>query len=220
MEPRNRFVLLSVSATKTALQEALPSGIIHLATHGFFDQEGTTDSLFSSFLIFAGYNRWARTKILSEEFGNGILTADEISRMDLRNCGLVVLSSCQSGLESDQGGTMQGLISAFSAAGASWIVSSLWHVDDYATSILMDAFYASMFDRQLPVPDALRTAKHYLRTVTVDELWENGWLELPDGLPVSEETRKNIERLKNSNGRRKPFSDERFWGGFVCHKCK
>ena len=86
------------AATKFALQDALPCRIIHLATHGVFDDQLETDSLYASHLVFAGYNKWVSNKTESSYCGNGVLTADEISRMDLKKTELVVLSACQSGI--------------------------------------------------------------------------------------------------------------------------
>ncbi len=208
------------AATKYALQLALPCRIIHLATHGVFDQQMETDSLYSSHLVFSGYNKWIREKQESAGCGNGVLTADEISRMDLHETALVVLSACQSGLGSTSYGSTQGLMSAFSAAGVRWIVSHMWHASDFATPVLMDAFYRAHLNLGLEVPQALRYAKNYLRCVTVGELRRNGWLETPGESRLSQDSMAAIMALRNANDRRKPFSDEFYWGGFVVHKSR
>lgn len=204
-------------ATKFALEQALPCGIIHLATHGAFDTEMETDALYSSYLIFAGYNRWVTNKTESTHCGNGVLTADEISRMDLRGTELVVLSACQSGMGSASDGTVQGLISAFSAAGVRWVVSHMWKANDFAAAVLMEAFYEGYLDRKLPVPEALDRAKEYLRDVTVGELRQKGWFRT-DGL--SEDSSRLLAQCAASPDRRRLFADEVYWGGFVAHRCK
>ena len=62
---------------------------------------------------------------------------------------LVVLSACQTGLGSGAladvpaGDDWVGLTRAFLHAGARHVVATLWPVDDWATSALMDRFYAA-----------------------------------------------------------------------------
>lgn len=208
------------AATKYALQDALPCRVIHLATHGLFDEEMETDSLYSSHLVFAGYNKWVQNKTESEYCGNGVLTADEISRMDLKKTELVVLSACQSGLGDTSYGSVRGLLSAFSAAGARWIVSHMWKANDFATAILMDAFYDALQNKGYNVPDALQYAKQYLKNVTIDILSRNGWLDLPDNGRFTKSAIKEAKDMQNWPQNDKPFEDEYFWGGFTVHKSR
>lgn len=207
------------AATKYAFLDALPSGIIHLATHGVFDTDREMDPIYGAYLIFAGYNRWVTQKTESEGCGNGILTADEISRADLRRTALVVLSACNSGMGSVNYGTIQGLVSAFSATGVRWVVSHLWKANDFATAIVMDMFYEAYQSYAMEVPDALRYAKQYLRRVTVGQLRDRGWFNPRQTWMLSQEARAELEWWSKTNDRRKPFAEERYWGGFVCHRC-
>lgn len=208
------------SATKYALQDALPCNIIHLATHGIFDEEMETDSLYSSHMVFAGYNKWVKQQTESSGCGNGVLTADEISRMDLHKTELVVLSACQSGLGDTSYRSTRGLLSAFSAAGARWIICHMWEASDFATPILMDAFYDAYLNKGKDVPEALQYAKSYLRNLTVGEMRNAGWLDLPQDDRLSSDTKQRILTLQAANDRRKPFADEFYWGGFTVHKSR
>jgi CHAT domain-containing protein len=208
------------AATKYALQNALPCSMIHLATHGVFDDRLETDSLYASHLVFAGYNTWVARKTESSYCGNGVLTADEISRMDLKKTELVVLSACQSGLGDTSYRSVRGLLSAFSAAGARWVISHMWQASDFSTPILMDAFYNAYLNKGMDVPDALRYAKNYLRTATIGELRRNGWLELPAHIRFSEDIREAIADMRCWDDRETPFADEFFWGGFTVHKSR
>lgn len=207
-------------ATKYALLDALPSGVVHLATHGVFDTKMASNALYSSYLVFAGYNSWVCGKPTDETHGNGILTADEISRLDMRGTDLVVLSACRTGLEDAAYGSVQGLLSAFSAAGVRWIVSHMWKASDIASPILMEAFYEAYLGRGMDVPRALQYAREYLRTVTVGQLRRAGWLDRLVDDRLGPQARMELERLRRANDRRRCFEDEYYWGGFVCHRCK
>lgn len=212
---------LAQDATKYALQEALPCGIIHLATHGVFDVSMRSDSLYSSYLVFAGYNKWVIGHMESRYCGNGVLTADEMSRMDMHRTELVILSACQSGLGNTSRGSLQGMLSAFSAAGVHWVISHMWKASDFASAILMDAFYDAYLSRGMDVPDALQYAKDYLRNVTVGELRAKGWLNQRIDSRLDDNAAKEMERIRQCRiDRRRFFEDVSYWGGFVCHKCR
>ena len=58
---------------------------------------------------------------------------------------------------------MHGLRRAFELAGARSIVMSLWKVDDEATQVLMNNFYANLIAGEAPA-SALRAAQLELRT--------------------------------------------------------
>lgn len=80
---------------------------------------------------------------LREAGGNdGILTAEEVTTMDLMGTAMVVISACESGLGEAKGGEgVFGLRRAFTLAGAQSLVMSLWSVPDVATRELMELLY-------------------------------------------------------------------------------
>lgn len=127
-------------------------GLLHLATHGFFNQplnitnqaEHETEAMNSSGLYFAGAQNtlWGEPGRNMKE--DGILTAQEISTLDLRGLRLAVLSACETGKGSIGPDGVFGLQRGFKQAGAEGLMMSLWKVDDKATQILMEEFYKNL----------------------------------------------------------------------------
>ena len=102
---------------------------LHFATHGIFDEF----SPLASGLLLA-----------SDESNDGILTVGELYDLEL-NAELVTLSACETALGSvANGDDVVGFTRGFLYAGTNSIVSSLWKVDDAATSQLMQLFYKNM----------------------------------------------------------------------------
>lgn len=137
------------------------SSIIHIATHGFYYSEGDarkkdyfqkfTDQSYSYIsplrragLVLAGGNHVWLGESVSDEAEDGVLTASEISNMNLTNTELLVLSACQTGLGEINSDGVYGIQRAFKLSGVKTIIMSLWEVDDKATSIMMTNFYQNL----------------------------------------------------------------------------
>ena len=161
-EKKQSNIFLGKDATKAALSTSVPPGILHIATHGFFnvpkitkkapkkpqkikinrsrkEDEAITstysfdhDPMFQSGLALAGAN-------VSKD---GILTAYEAASLNLQGTELVVLSACETGLgKIEEGEGVFGLQRAFFVAGAKSIIMSLWKVPDEPTQKLFELFY-------------------------------------------------------------------------------
>lgn len=135
--------------------------IIHLATHGFFWNENDAKkrdyvtflnnmqnlkseedkALTRSGLFFSGANVGLRGDSLPDDVEDGVLTALELSNMNLGHVDMVVMSACDSGLGETSGEGVFGLQRGFKLAGANTLLMSLWKVDDTATQLLMTNFY-------------------------------------------------------------------------------
>jgi tetratricopeptide (TPR) repeat protein len=202
-------------ATKAKVREALGKvRYAHLATHGFFAEESSKNAmnarskpdaffgregvtgwhpLLLSGIVLAGANREPKE---GEE--DGILTALEVSEMELPKLELVVLSACETGLGKTAGGEgLLGLQRAFAVAGARTVVASLWQVDDRATRALMGDFYTAAWDTEKVVSraEALRQAQLKM---------------LKDGA-----ARGGIVKLKPPRGKPTPRLPPYYWAGFV-----
>jgi CHAT domain-containing protein len=151
--------------------------ILHLATHGFSfpapqPQENeplkmafrtAEHPLIRSGLVLAGANPAWTGKQNSNLPEDGILTAYEISNMQLNGIQLVVLSACETGL-GDVRGTegVYGLQRAFKMAGVSYLVVSLWQIPDAQTTVFMTYFYENLLNKQ-PIRQAFTRAQNQMK---------------------------------------------------------
>ena len=122
--------------------------LLHIATHGFFEPVDTIlnsdQSLNLSGLLLAGANNIWTNRPVPEGVEDGVLTAKEISNMDLRDADMVVLSACQTGLGEITDEGVFGLQRGFKKAGVHTLIMSLWSVDDNATQLMMTEFYSNL----------------------------------------------------------------------------
>jgi hypothetical protein len=131
---------VGAEASREALFRLAPEArLIHLATHS---RANADDPLQGSL-----------------DLADGHLTLPDIYALRLTHSPLVVLSSCCSGLgQASPGNEPISLATAFSAAGASSVLSSLWPVDDEQTRELFDDFYSALAAGKSPL-QSLRAAQ-------------------------------------------------------------
>lgn len=155
-------ILSGRDASKSALLGIKSPSVLHVATHGFFlggeggagirargleldstaapVESGPVDPLLRSGLVLAGANLHGQGTA-----DDGVVTALEVSDMDLRGTRLVVLSACETGIgDIELGDGVYGLRRALAVAGAETQVMSLWKVDDEATRDLMVSYYRKL----------------------------------------------------------------------------
>ncbi|BAY81485.1 TPR repeat-containing protein [Calothrix parasitica NIES-267] len=125
----NTTALTGDEATETAIKAKLPqAGLIHLATHGLFDDfQGLQSSI----------------ALAPSSQDNGLLTASEILDIKL-NADLVVLSACNTGRGRITGDGVIGLSRSLISAGVPSVLVSLWSVPDSPTASLMTDFYQNL----------------------------------------------------------------------------
>ena len=151
------WVLLGANASEENFKRNAPGKkVVHMATHGYYApyqreaslrKYGMSETfvgenpLLLSGLFLAGANLHG---VGAESLGveDGILTAEEVTGMDLEGTKWVVLSACESGLgEVKSGEGVYGLRRAFQMAGARTVISALWPVSDKTTSEMMSYLY-------------------------------------------------------------------------------
>lgn len=147
--------------------------IIHIATHGFYyhPQEaaritalrGYKDAMLLSGLILSGGNAGWRGIGLPAGVMDGILTAAEISSLNLKGSGLVVLSACETGKGKVTSEGLYGLQRAFKKAGTQTIIMTLWPVSDLVTKKFMVYFYKNLVKYKWNKRKAFKSAKSQIR---------------------------------------------------------
>jgi CHAT domain-containing protein/Tfp pilus assembly protein PilF len=169
-------MLIGPDATKDSLLGLTSPGVLHIATHGFFDGEpgpglaarglgksvgqNECQSRSDNPLLRAGL-ALATSSTHSPE--DSLVTALEMAGLDLWGTQLVVLSACETGRgEVKLGQGVYGLQRALVVAGAQTVVTSLWRVDDQVTRQLMEGYYQNLLSGQGRV-EALRSAMKTLR---------------------------------------------------------
>ena len=167
-----RQTLVGPEATKSALAAVSAPRILHLATHAFFlngttmatrdASEGvasrvdTLPALRCGLVLCAANSRRTLSWKLPDD---GIMTALELSEVDLQHTELVVLSGC----ETARGGarireTVNGLALACHLAGSRTVIASRWRVPDLASSLLFDFFYQDLVHEHTTPESALRNS--------------------------------------------------------------
>ena len=195
---------------------------LHLATHGFFNPLTLRPALGSpavgagagpfggqgvvgfhpgllSGLVLTGGNR-------QPEPGqdDGILTALEVAELDLMDVDLVVLSASDTGLGPIAPGEGSlGFVRAFQVAGVRSVVASLWKVNDTATQVLMERFYANLWQKKMEKLEALREAQLWM--LREGQQWRPTTMEDRGLVPLDE------PQFSDKSGRLRPF----FWAAFV-----
>jgi CHAT domain-containing protein len=127
-------VLSGGQVTKVALNtgERLNKRIVHFATHGILNATTPSDSYIQLATAAAP--------------GQDRLTVGEVWDLPLKKVTLVTLSACESALgdKEPDGGEITTLAEAFSSAGATTVLASLWSVGDESTKELMVEFYGQL----------------------------------------------------------------------------
>lgn len=168
--------------------------IIHIATHGYFFPENdkpskdqsdkncpfihSRDPMIRSGLVLAfGNYAWQNCEALPGRNEDGILTAFEISQMNLHKTKLAVLSACETGLGDIKGTEgVYGLQRAFKIAGVKYLIMSLWQIPDLQTEELMQKFYTNLLKDKMDIPQAFKSAQMDMKAKYNDPYFWAGFI--------------------------------------------
>lgn len=161
------------------------SQILFLGTHGFcynpFElSENQEEYLFGKYrdvsLLEEEKYMYASGLFLAQSnnpaiITDGVLTAKEVSMMDLRNTKLAILSACSTAngrvLNSE---ATYGLLRGFKMAGVQSILATLWDVDENATKLFMIEFF-KYYTKGYNKSAALKKAQQYLRSYKSNDVF-------------------------------------------------
>ncbi len=209
-------------ATKEAIDDISLSifHCAHFSCHGYFN---ATQPRKSALILANAQLDSAPTQLNAENYLslqngdvldlNKCLTLDSIFTLNLKQCRLVTLSACETGLIDSRNISDEyiGLPSGFLYAGASSVVSSLWTVDDLSTAFLMIRFYQNL-QKGFTVALALNQAQLWLKDLTKGDL--ETWIE-ENKLPLKPAIRINLRRhLYQLEDDAQPFQSPFYWAAF------
>jgi CHAT domain-containing protein len=225
-DDRPSQALLGTDASEPELDRLAASGelgrfgFIHLATHGVIDEAIPQRS---AVILTQTDLPDPLTQVLNRQPAfDGRLSVREIQRGWNLKAELVTLSACETALGRQAGGEgFVGFTQALLMSGTRSVCLSLWKVDDTATALLMQRFYANLLGRRpglagaMPKAEALREAKAWLRL--------SGRAE---ALALTAELAGGVERGKGARARPpaaipaggdndRPYASPHFWAAFV-----
>ena len=223
-------ILLAADASEPELDRLAASGelgrfgFIHLATHGVIDEDVPRRS--AVILTQTGLPDPLEQALRQKPIFDGRLSVREIQHGWGLKAELVTLSACETALGRDAGGEgFVGFTQALLMSGARSVCLSLWKVDDVATALLMQRFYANLLGRRpglsgpMPKAEALREAKAWLRGLRRAEV-----------LALTAELSRGVARGKGAKARLpddlaaavpagedndRPYASPHFWAAFV-----
>lgn len=132
--------------------------LVHISTHGIFAgrmssgtdlKPATTDnSMSKNCLIFTGASSALTDKNFNPNMFDGVLSASEVAKFDMRGTDLVTLSACQTALGDITADGIFGIQRALKMAGAKGLMVSLWSVGDLSSYKLFSFFYEELERQQ------------------------------------------------------------------------
>jgi CHAT domain-containing protein len=232
---RNQQPVLSLQgmeASEPTLAEMAAKGelkkyrYLHFATHGVIDHERPSRS--ALILSQVGLPDPAEQFDKGLPIYDGRVTVEEIVEQWELDADLVVLSACETALGRHAGGEgFIGFAQALLTAGARSVVLSLWKVDDMATALLMDRFYANLLGQTegllnkepMPKAEALSEAKRWLRELPKNEAEKligsmSAGVERGKGRPSRVDPNEPPKPANVPDGE-KPYSHPFYWAAFI-----
>ncbi|MBZ8182103.1 CHAT domain-containing protein [Oscillatoria salina] len=152
------------------------------------------------------------------------LTQKQIFELELPAYELVCLSACETGLtgKSELISEFVGLASTFLAKQTSFVLSTLWTVNEISTALIIIEFYRQLRTGKTP-PVALKQAQNWLRSVTYRDL-AKWYRELAaDVAATNEDCQEDLEAdaaiIEQDSAKMEanlpPYRSAYFWAGFV-----
>jgi tetratricopeptide (TPR) repeat protein len=222
--------LLAAEASEPALDHLAGSGelgrfgFLHLATHGVIDEGNPLRS--AVILSQTGLPDPLEQVLSHRPVFDGRLSVREIQRTWELKAELVTLSACETALGREAGGEgFVGFTQVLLMSGARSVCLSLWKVDDTATALLMQRFYANLLGRRFGLPgprpkaESLSEAKAWLRGLRRAEALAltaglSGGIERSKGAQARQPAEHTITLPAGADNDR-PYAPPHYWAAFV-----
>ncbi|MFM6631637.1 MAG: tetratricopeptide repeat protein [Microcystis panniformis] len=192
-------------ASRENVRKALENAhkTFHFTGHGFYDSFRPQESAIA--------------------LSDGLLTVRDINKLNLSSYRLVCLAACETALTGKDGITTEyvGLVSAFLAAGATNVVSTLWPVKEISSAWFMINFYQRLLAGESPAL-ALKNTQNWLKNITWQQLAH--WIEqlgqlpsLTEGVDRLEARAANILKEGSTIGldQLTEYSDPYYWAAYT-----
>ncbi|TRU25345.1 MAG: tetratricopeptide repeat protein [Microcystis aeruginosa Ma_MB_S_20031200_S102] len=192
-------------ASRENVRKALENAhkTFHFTGHGFYDSFRPQESAIA--------------------LSDGLLTVRDINKLHLSSYRLVCLAACETALTGKDGITTEyvGLVSAFLAAGATNVVSTLWPVKEISSAWFMINFYQRLLAGESPAL-ALKNTQNWLKNITWQQLahWIEQLRQLPsltEGVDRLEARAANILKEGSTIGldQLTEYSDPYYWAAYT-----
>ncbi|NCR54186.1 MAG: tetratricopeptide repeat protein [Microcystis aeruginosa L211-07] len=192
-------------ASRENVRKALENAhkTFHFTGHGFYDSFRPQESAIA--------------------LSDGLLTVRDINKLNLSSYRLVCLAACETALTGKDGITTEyvGLVSAFLAAGATNVVSTLWPVKEISSAWFMINFYQRLLAGESPSL-ALKNTQNWLKNITWQQLahWIEQLRQLPsltEGVDRLEARAANILKEGSTIGldQLTEYSDPYYWAAYT-----
>ncbi|MFM6480823.1 MAG: CHAT domain-containing protein [Microcystis panniformis] len=192
-------------ASRENVRKALENAhkTFHFTGHGFYDSFRPQESAIA--------------------LSDGLLTVRDINKLNLSSYRLVCLAACETALTGKDGITTEyvGLVSAFLAAGATNVVSTLWPVKEISSAWFMINFYQRLLAGESPAL-ALKNTQNWLKNITWQQLahWIEQLRQLPsltEGVDRLEARAANILKEGSTIGldQLTEYSDPYYWAAYT-----
>ncbi len=204
----NHNHLTGANVTRSQLETELqkPHQIFHFTGHGFYNFRNPSQSA----LALSG----------DEKF-----TLNDIVKLSFSGYQIISLSACETAVTGNETITTEfvGLVSAFLRQGASYVLSTLWIVDEISSALIIIRFYQFLTAGATP-PVALKQAQNWLRTVTYPQLAK--WYEelATEEMQASNygcwqqlksKARTSLKKSVKIDESNPPFHHPYYWAGFT-----
>jgi CHAT domain-containing protein len=128
----------------------------------------TDASLSENYIALAGAQTAVGSQTYDARYQDGLLSAREMSSLDMTGVDLIVLACCQTGLGYVTADGIYGIQRGLKNAGAGAMVVTLWEVNDKATQLFMAAFHDKMA-HGTPIAEAFRQTRRLFMTREVGD---------------------------------------------------